>query len=157
MSDDCFCIYPLLQSTNFYADKRLNQHERNLGEIVWCMPREMFKYARRVVDENSRPIFERSITDRMVMTLNGYPVYLIPAISPMDATGDLIAAVGAPKHYVIFTNTADMVFQVNPYAEMKEGMTQFIIYATADGQLDSHTTGTAEATTWATMINGTIS
>ena len=57
----------------------------------------------------------------------------------MDNTPDngaIRIAFGDPKQYIIAIN-GGLVFQTNPYVQMKEGITQFIMYARADGNIVS--------------------
>lgn len=107
----------------------------------WCMPRGVFKYVAKLVDDQSHPIFNRDLTGATPYMIDGYPVHIVPAISASPADGKMALAFGDPKRYIIAINQ-DVIFEVNPYVEQKEGKTQFIMHATADGNIEA-------ATSWA--------
>jgi HK97 family phage major capsid protein len=107
----------------------------------WCMPRGVFKYVAKLVDDQSHPIFNRDLTGATPYMIDGYPVHIVPAISASPANGKMALAFGDPKRYIIAINQ-DVIFEVNPFVEQKEGKTQFIMHATADGNIEA-------ATTWA--------
>jgi len=117
------------------------EQERGLGNLEWVMPRGVFKYVAKLVDTNGQPIFNRDLTGATPYMIDGYPVYIAPAISATPADGAIAMAFGDPKHYVIGVNQ-ELMFEVNPYILMKEAQTQFICHATADGNIDG-------ATSWA--------
>lgn len=107
----------------------------------WCMPRGVFKYVAKLADTTGAPIFNRDMTGTTPYMIDGYSVYIVPSISATPADGAMCLAFGDPKRYIIGMNQ-DLIFEVNPYAEMKEGKTQFIMHATADGNIEA-------ATAWA--------
>ena len=111
------------------------EQERGISP-EWVMSRGVFKYVAKIVDDQSRPIFNRDMTGPTPHTIDGYPVYIVPAISATPANGAMALAFGDPKRYIIGMND-NLTFKVNPYAEMKEGKTQFIMYATADGNIEA--------------------
>ena len=119
--------------------------ERGLGNPVWCLPRAAMKQiaslradAVTAGDGKGAPLFDRKLSDKTPYNINGYPVYIVPAIGAAPEDDDLIATLLDPKHYILAVNT-NMVIQINPWVEMKEGITQIIGYITADGQLDAST------------------
>lgn len=109
----------------------------------WVMPRGVFKYVRKLRDDNGLPLWERAMEAPAKATLFGYPLHIVgtSAISATPANGTIALAFGDPKRYIIAINQ-DMMFEINPYVEMKEGKTQFIMHATADGNIEA-------ATAWA--------
>jgi HK97 family phage major capsid protein len=113
----------------------------------WVFPRGVLKYIRKLADTNGLPLFERAMEGPAVRptggNLLGYPVHIVgtSALSATPANGAICGAFGDPKFYVIGINQ-EMMFEVNPYVQMKEGITQFIMHATADGNI-------VAATAWA--------
>jgi len=108
----------------------------------WCMPRGVFKQVAKLRDDNNNPIFNRDLTGSTPFMIDGYPVNIVPAISATPADGSIALAFGDPKQYIIAINQ-DTIFEINPYAGMKEGTVQFIMHCTGDGNITS-------ANTWAT-------
>lgn len=104
----------------------------------WCMSRGVFKYVAKLVDDQSHPIFNRDLTGATPYMIDGYPVHIVPAISATPSDGGIALAFGDPKRYIIAINQ-DVIFEVNPFVEQKEGKTQFIMHATADGNIESAT------------------
>lgn len=113
----------------------------------WVMPRGVMKYIRKLADDNNQPIWDRAMEGAAAGatggTLLGYPVFIVgtDAIGASPSDGEICVAFGDPKRYIIAMNDS-LTFQVNPYVEMKEGKTQFIMYAVADGNIEA-------ATAWA--------
>jgi HK97 family phage major capsid protein len=111
----------------------------------WCMPRGVLKYIRKLTDDNGLPLWERAMegpaAGPMGGNLLGYPVYIVPAIGATPADGALCVAFGDPRRYIIAVNQ-ELKFEINPWVERKEGKTQFIMHATADGNIEA-------ATAWA--------
>ena len=114
----------------------------------WVMPRGVAKYVRKLVDSNGLPLWDRAMEGPGLRgnggSLMGYPVYIVGtgAISATPADGQLAIAFGDPRRYIIGINQ-NLMFEVNPYIKRKEGITQFIMHATADGNIEA-------ATAWAT-------
>jgi len=111
--------------------------ERNV-KPVWCMPRGVWKYVIKLVDTNGQRIFQKTQSEGHPYELDGYPVHIVPAISASPANGALCMAFGDPSRYIIAVNQ-DMIFEVNPWVSRKEGITQFIMHATADGNIEAAT------------------
>jgi HK97 family phage major capsid protein len=104
----------------------------------WCMSRGVFKYVAKLVDDQSHPIFNRDLTGATPYMIDGYPVHIVPAIPSSPGDGKMALAFGDPKRYIIAMNQ-DVIFEVNPYVEQKEGKTQFIMHATCDGNIEAAT------------------
>lgn len=111
----------------------------------WIMPRGAFKDVVGLVGStNDHPIFQPvPIAGAPGGMLLGYPVHIVPALDNTPDNGAIRMAVGDPSQYIIAIN-GGLVFQTNPYVQMKEGITQFIMYARADGNIVS-------SSAWATM------
>lgn len=109
--------------------------ERGLNP-EWFMPRGAMKDVVALVgSSNDHPIFSPvPVSGAPRGTLLGYPVNIMPAMDNTPDNGDIRIAFGDPKQYIIAIN-GGLVFQTNPYASMKEGITQFIAYARADGNI----------------------
>lgn len=129
---DSSITYSKLMDTEFAVEQ-----ERGINP-EWCMPRGVFKYIAKLVDTAGNPIFNRDMTGATPYMIDGYPVHIVPAISAAPGDGVMCLAFGDPKRYIIGMNQ-DLIFEVNPYAEMKEGKTQFIMHATADGNIEAAT------------------
>lgn len=104
----------------------------------WFMPRGAMKSIVALVSSTSGvPIFNPvPISGAAAGTLLGYPVNIMPAMDNTPDNGNIRIAFGDPKQYIIAIN-GGLVFQTNPWVEMKEGKTQFIMYARADGNIVS--------------------
>lgn len=111
----------------------------------WFMPRGALKDVVGLVSATTgSPIFNPvPISGGAAGTLLGYPINIMPAMSNTPANGAIRMAFGDPKFYIIALRQG-MIFQVNPYVSMKEGLTQFIGYVRADGNI-------VAATSFATM------
>lgn len=111
----------------------------------WFMPRGVLKDVVGLVSATTgTPIFNPvPISGAPGGTLLGYPINIMPAMSNTPANGCIRMAFGDPKQYIIALRQG-IIFQLNPYAQMKEGLTQFIGYARADGNI-------AAPTAWATL------
>jgi HK97 family phage major capsid protein len=111
----------------------------------WFMPRGALKDVVGLVSATTgSPIFNPvPISGGAAGTLLGYPINIMPSMANAGANGTIRMAFGDPKQYIIAIN-GGIVFQVNPYVSMKEGLTQFIGYARADGNI-------VAATAFATM------
>lgn len=108
--------------------------ERGLNP-EWFMPRGAMKDVTSLVDDNARPIFNPlPVSGAPAGSLLGYAVNIVPSIANVPASGAMRLSFGDPKKYIIALRQG-VVFQVNPYVEMKEGKTQFIGYARADGNI----------------------
>ena len=118
--------------------------ERGL-QPEWFLPRGAMKdIVALVASTAGTPIFAPTpISGSPAGTLLGYPVNIMPAISNAGGNGTIRVAFGDPKQYIIALRQG-MVFQTNPYVSMKEGLTQFIGYVRADGNI-------VAATSFATM------
>jgi len=103
----------------------------------WFMPRGALKDIVALVSATTgSPIFNPvPISGGPAGTLLGYPINIVPQIADVPANGSIRIAFGDPSKYIIAIN-GGIVFQVNPYASMKEGLTQFIGYARADGNME---------------------
>jgi hypothetical protein len=60
---------------------------------------------------------------------------IVPEIDDTPDDGAIRLAFGDPSKYIIAID-GPMTFQVNPYVSMKEGITQFIGYMMADGNME---------------------
>lgn len=111
--------------------------ERGLSP-EWFMPRGAMKDVVALVgSSNDHPIFSPvPVSGAPRGTLLGYPVNIMPAMDNTPDSGDIRIAFGDPKQYIIAVN-GGLVFQINPYVQMKEAITQFIGYARADGNIVS--------------------
>jgi len=111
--------------------------ERGLnGE--WFMSRPTMKAVASLVGTaNDHPIFQQvPINGRPGQTLLGAPINIVPKIANAPANGKIRMAFGDPSRYIIAIR-GGLVLQVNPYVSMKEGITQFIAYSRADGNLET--------------------
>lgn len=133
--------YSKLVDTEFAVEQ-----ERGVNP-EWVMARGTLKYIRKLTDDNSMPLWERAMEGPAARptggNLLGYPVYIVSSsvISASPSDGAICAAFGDPRRYIIAMNQ-ELIFEVNPYVLMKEGQTQFIMHATADGNIEA-------ATAWA--------
>ena len=109
--------------------------ERGL-QPEWFMPRGALKDVVGLVSATTgSPIFNPvPISGGPAGTLLGYPINIMPAMLNAGGNGTIRMAFGDPKKYIIAIN-GGMVFQTNPYVLMKEGVTQFIGYIRADGNI----------------------
>ena len=104
----------------------------------WFVPRGVMKDIVGLVSATTgSPIFNPvPISGAPQGSLLGYPINIMPALSNTPANGAIRAFFGDPSQYIVALN-GGLVFQVNPYVSMKEGLTQFIGYARADGNIVS--------------------
>ena len=110
--------------------------ERGLSP-QWFMPRGAMKDIVSLVDSNGRPIFNPvPVSGAPAGTLLGYPINIVPEIDNTPDDGAIRLAFGDAKHYIIALRQG-LVFQSNPYVQMKEAITQFVGYARADGNVDA--------------------
>ena len=117
--------------------------ERGLSP-EWFLPRGAMKDIVALVDSNGSPIFNPvPVSGAPAGTLLGYAINIVPSISNTPDDGAIRIAFGDPSQYIIALRQG-IVFQANPYISMKEGMTQFIGYARADGNY-------ANAGAWTTL------
>ena len=109
--------------------------ERGL-QPEWFMPRAALKDVVGLVSATTgSPIFNPvPISAGAGGTLLGYPINIMPAMLNVPANGGIRIAFGDPKYYIIAIN-GGVVFQINPYVNMREGITQFIGYVRADGNI----------------------
>lgn len=109
--------------------------ERGL-QPEWFMPRAALKDVVGLVSATTgSPIFNPvPISAGAGGTLLGYPINIMPAMLNVPANGGIRMAFGDPKQYIIALN-GGVVFQINPYVSMKEGITQFVGYIRADGNI----------------------
>jgi HK97 family phage major capsid protein len=121
--------YANLVTTAYYIEL-----ERGL-QPQWFMPRGALKDVVALTDTYGLPIFNPvPISGSPTGTLLGYPINITPAISNTPATAAMRLCFGDAKKYIIALRQG-VVFQVNPYVQMREGITQFVGYARADGNL----------------------
>lgn len=108
--------------------------ERGLsGE--WFMSRPTMAKVAGLVDNQARPIFQQvPVNGVPSQILMGAPVNIVPTMSDTPANGSIRMCFGDPKQYIIALRQG-LVFDVNPYVQMKEGITQYIMYARADGNI----------------------
>ena len=108
--------------------------ERGLvGE--WYMSRPTMKAVAALVDSNGRPLVQQApINGKPSTILMGAQVNIVPQISDTPDDGSIRMCFGDASQYMICMREG-LMFQINPYAGMKEGTTQFIGYARADGNL----------------------
>lgn len=108
--------------------------ERGLvGE--WFMSRPTMGAVAKLTDTNGRPIFQQvPINGKPSQVLMGAEVNIMSTIADAPADGRFRLAFGDPRQYIIAIRNG-MIFQVNPYVSMREGISQFIMYARADGNL----------------------
>ena len=123
------------------VETAVNQ-ERGVANCVWCMTRSVYGRIRKLTDTNSRPLIERAMEGPLGHELFGYPLHIVPALATSPADGAVAIAFGSPQRYILGINQG-ILFHVNPIVEQKEGKTQFIIEATADGNIE-------DAEAWAT-------
>ena len=109
--------------------------ERGLSP-EWFMPRGAFAACVALVDSvGGLPILNPvPISGGAKYMLLGYPVNIVPTMDNTPDNGNIRVAFGDPKQYIVALRQG-VIFQVNPYVQMKEGMTQFIGYARADGNI----------------------
>lgn len=111
----------------------------------WYLPRGCMKDIVALVDNNGRPLFNPTpISTGSAGSLLGYNINIVTSISDTPANGAIRLCFGDLKHYTVLIN-GGVVFQVNPYAEMREAVTQFISYTRADGNV-------IEATAFSNLI-----
>lgn len=111
--------------------------ERGLnGE--WFMARPTMKAVAALVGStNDHPIFQQTpINGKPSQMLMGAPVNIVATMDDTPDDGAIRMAFGDPSRYIIAVREG-LVFQINPYASMKEGITQFIMYARADGNYEN--------------------
>lgn len=116
------------------VETAVNQ-ERGVANCVWCMSRSVYGRIRKLKDDNSRPLIERSMEAPLGHELFGYPLHIVPTIATAPANNAIALAFGSPQRYILGINQG-ILFHVNPIVEQKEGKTQFIIEATADGNIE---------------------
>jgi len=93
---------------------------------------------------NDHPILQTiPISNGVSHQLLGYTVNITPAMSNTPGTANIRIAFGDPQQYIICLRNG-VVIQWNPYVSMKEGQTQVIGYARADGNIVSNAA-------WATL------
>lgn len=109
--------------------------ERGL-QPEWFLPRGAMKdVVSLVAATTGTPIFNPiPISGAPGGQLLGYPINIMPALTNTSANGAIRMFFGDPKKYIIAIN-GGMVFQTNPYVLMKEGLSQFIGYIRADGNI----------------------
>lgn len=109
--------------------------ERGLSP-EWFMPRGVLKDIVGLVSASTgSPIFNPvPISAGAGGTLLGYPINIVPQIDDTPDNGAIRMAFGDSKQYIIALN-GGIVFQANPYAEMKEGISQFIGFLRGDGNV----------------------
>jgi HK97 family phage major capsid protein len=102
----------------------------------WYMPRGALKDVIGLVAATTgTPIFNPiPISAGHGGSLLGYPVNVMPALTNAAGNGAIRMFFGDMKKYIIAIN-GGMVFQTNPFVSMKEGLTQFIGYIRADGNI----------------------
>jgi HK97 family phage major capsid protein len=102
----------------------------------WYMPRGALKDCQGLVSATTgSPIFNPvPIAQGTAGTLLGYNINIMPELTNASANGAIRMFLGDMSQYVIAIN-GGMVFQTNPYVLMKEGLTQFIGYIRADGNI----------------------
>lgn len=111
----------------------------------WYLPRGAMKDVVALVDSNGQPIFHPvPISAGSAGTLLGYPINIMTSLDNTPDDGAIRMFFGDMSHFIIAIN-GGVVFQTNPFVEMKEGKVQFISYARADGNV-------AAATAFATML-----
>jgi len=117
--------------------------ERGLAP-EWFMPRGAMKDIVKLVDSvGGLPIFAPvPISGAPGGTLLGYNVNIVSAMDNTPDNGNIRVAFGDPKQYIIMLRQGVQI-QWNPYVSMKEGMTQVIGFARADGNIvDANAFGT---------------
>lgn len=117
---------------------------RNL-KPEWFMSQGAFKAVAALTGTtNDHPIFYPvPIQNGVEYRLFTYPVNITPAMADAPANGSIRIAFGDPKQYIIMLRQGVQI-QWNPYVSMKEGQTQVIGYARADGNIVS-------SAAWATL------
>jgi len=100
----------------------------------WYFHKNVMAAVMKLKDTTGDPIFQRNIAGAPNGTILGYPVRLVSAMPSAPAATEEFAIFGDLKYYVI-AQRQGMIFQVNPYVKMKEGVTQFIGYARYDGNV----------------------
>ena len=115
-----------------------NTLERERGLVgQWFGSRLTKNLIDKLVDTYGLPVYANvPITDGLAMRVLGSEFNIVPAMSASPSDGEPLLYYGDPSHYIIALRQG-IVFEVNPYITMKEGTTQFIGYARADGNIDN--------------------
>ena len=100
----------------------------------WYFHKNVMAAVMKLKDTTGDPIFQRNIAGAPHGTILGYPVRLVSAMPSAPAATEEFAIFGDLKYYVL-AQRQGMIFQVNPYVKMKEGVTQFIGFARYDGNV----------------------
>lgn len=117
--------------------------ERGLSP-EWFLPRGAMKDIVALVDSNGRPIFNPvPVSGAPGGSLLGYNINIVPAMDNTPDDGEIRMVFGDPKQYIIMLRQGVNI-QWNPWVSLKEGQTQIIGYARADGNIVS-------SSAWASM------
>lgn len=109
--------------------------ERGLNP-EWIMSRAMFKEVKKIKNSQGDPIWDKDIIGPNRYTIDGYPVYIVPAMStPAACTdGKICMAFGDPQHYILARNEG-MLLQRENITQMDLGITNFYAQTAMDGNI----------------------
>ena len=122
--------YDLLMDLEFGPEM-----ERGLNP-EWIMSRAMFKEVKKIKNSQGDPIWDKDVIGPNRYMIDGYPVFIVPAMStPAACTdGKICMAFGDPNHYILAKNE-EMLLQRENITQMDKGITNFYAQATMDGNI----------------------